>query len=327
MRQVPCRASCVICRFLEAVSFIAGLDYVGQNWQADTPPGGKEYEVLVKTRKKPTASPAAGKANKAPPKRAAQKNAGKTAKKSENKAAGKPKSKTGEETPKGFLSRIRRKLLIILLIVIAYPFVFTIIYKIPFIHPVSHLMVYEAIFGDGASRNWLELEDISPNLRRSILMSEDGQYCSHHGVDWGALKEVAEDALEGKATRGASTITMQLAKNLFLWNGRSYLRKGLEIPIAMWIDLVLGKRRAMEIYLNIVELDSGKFGVEEGAKSYFGISARDMSRRQAALLAVTLPNPKGRNAAKPTRSMGRVARIVERRARQGKFYVQCVFDQ
>ena len=158
-------------------------------------------------------------------------------------------------------------------------------------------------------------------------MSEDGQYCSHHGVDWGEMKAVVDEFMEGEETRGASTITMQTAKNLFLWNGRSYLRKALELPLAIYLDLVLSKRRLFEIYLNIVEWDTGVYGIEAASQHYFGRPASELTARQAALLAVTLPNPDDRNPANPTGRQARLADRVQRLAAQSGDYVGCVKPQ
>ena len=104
------------------------------------------------------------------------------------------------------------------------------------------------------SRQWIDFNAISPSLPRSVVGSEDAKFCSHHGIDWGALQDVIDDAEDGEVARGGSTITQQVAKNLFLWPGRSVVRKALELPLALWIDLVLPKQRILEIYLNIAEL-------------------------------------------------------------------------
>lgn len=231
-----------------------------------------------------------------------------------------------EKKPRSF--RLRRFFLrfaiAFICLVIAVPALLLGIYRLEFVHPVSTLMIREAIVGDGARREWVDIEDVAPVLYHSVLSSEDGQFCSHSGVDWGALNQVIEDAIDGEKTRGASTITMQLVKNLFLWPERSFVRKGLEIPYALMADLILPKKRIMEIYLNIAEWDKGIFGVELAAQTYFGRSAASLGPRYSSLLAVTLPNPKARNAAKPTRSMDRVARIVQRRAKASGAYVQCL---
>jgi monofunctional glycosyltransferase len=218
-----------------------------------------------------------------------------------------------------------RRLIKTVAALIAAPLILTLLYALPFVRPVSTLMLWDLVTFNGYSRDWKSIDDISPNLKHSVIMSEDGQFCRHHGVDLGELRGVVEDALEGESPRGASTITMQLAKNLFLWNGRSLLRKGLELPLAAYIDLVLSKRRIMEIYLNIAEWGpDGVYGIGAGAAYHFGIDAASMSRRQAALLTVTLPNPVLRKPAKPSRGLSNIARIVERRARAAGDYVACL---
>ena len=132
------------------------------------------------------------------------------------------------------------------------------------------------------------------------MASEDARFCQHGGVDWEALRDVVEAADEDGPARGASTIPMQTAKNLFLWPSRSYIRKGLELPVALYLDLIWPKRRMMENYLNIAEWGEGVFGAEAAARRYFGKSARDLTRREAALLATALPNPFRRNPARPS---------------------------
>jgi len=198
------------------------------------------------------------------------------------------------------------------------------LYRFEFVHPVSTLMIRESLVGQGANREWIDIDDVAPVLYQSVLSSEDGKFCSHNGVDWDELNQVIENAIDGEKTRGASTITMQLVKNLFLWPDRSFIRKGLEIPYALMAELILPKKRIMEIYLNIAEWDEGIFGIELAARKYFNRSAANLGPRYSSLLTVTLPNPKKRNAAKPTRSMDRVARIIQRRAKVSGAYVQCL---
>jgi monofunctional biosynthetic peptidoglycan transglycosylase len=204
------------------------------------------------------------------------------------------------------------------------PVVLTLLYLAPVVHPVSTLMLRDLVTLDGYRRDWAPLEEIAPVLVHSVIMSEDGQFCSHDGIDWAALNAVIDDALSGEPTRGASTIPMQTVKNLFLWQGRSFVRKALEAPLALGFDLVVSKRRTMEIYLNIVEWAPGVYGAEAAAQHHFGRSAKDLTRRQAALLAVTLPNPHARNPAKPTAGLNRLAGIIERRAEQAGSHVRCV---
>ena len=206
----------------------------------------------------------------------------------------------------------------------AVPAVLTLLYIPSFVHPVSTLMLRDLVTFSGYDRRWVPLEDIAPVLAHSVMMSEDGQFCRHYGVDLGELKGVLQDALAGEQTRGASTITMQTVKNLFLWNGRSFLRKALELPLAIWFDLVVPKRRMMEIYLNIAEWGPNIYGIEAASQHYFGKPAKQLTRRQAALLAVTLPSPATRNPAKPSGGLKRLAAVIERRAAGAGDYVRCL---
>ena len=253
----------------------------------------------------------------------------KTGKNASSALASKPKGKKPEAVKrkkprlslKQFAIRFVAAFVVLIFLVPAF---LLFLYRFEFLHPVSTLMVKESLIGHGAKREWIAIDDMAPVLYQSVLSSEDGKFCSHSGVDWEALNKVIEDAIDGEKTRGASTITMQLVKNLFLWPNRSFIRKGLEVPYAMMAELILPKKRIMEIYLNIAEWDKGIFGVELAAQKYFNRSAAKLGPRYSSLLAVTLPNPKQRNAAKPTRSMDRVARIVQRRAKASGAYVQCL---
>ena len=204
-------------------------------------------------------------------------------------------------------------LLLVLLAVLLLPYLIAPFYRAG--HPVSTLMAWRWMTGAPVSRQWIDFNAISPSLPRSVVASEDTNFCRHHGVDWGALREAIDDAQEGERLRGASTITQQVAKNLFLWPGRSVVRKALELPLAMWIDLVLPKQRILEIYLNIAELGpSGQFGAEAGSNYAFGHSASTLSPREAALLAAILPNPVRRSARNPGRGVNRLAGIYMARA-------------
>lgn len=222
-------------------------------------------------------------------------------------------------------TRILRRVVLLAFVLLVAPYLLILLYTPTFVHPVSTLMVRDLVLLNGYDRRWTALEDISPNLVQSVMMSEDGQFCRHDGVDWGEMKAVVQEALEGENTRGASTIPMQTAKNLFLWNGRSFVRKGLELPLAIVADFVWPKRRMMEIYLNVAEWGPGIYGAEAAAQHHFGVSAADLTRGQAALLAVSLPNPKTRIAGKPGRGMQRLAGVVERRARGSGEYITCIY--
>jgi monofunctional glycosyltransferase len=160
------------------------------------------------------------------------------------------------------------------------------------------------------------LDRIAPVLPATVISSEDGRFCSHYGIDWEEIRDAIDEADDLSEARGGSTITQQLAKNLFLWGGRSYLRKALEFPLALWIDLALPKRRILEIYLNIAEWGpNGQFGAEAGARYAFGKSARDLSAREAATLAAILPNPHRRSARLPGPAVRRLAAVYETRGR------------
>ncbi|HWK66206.1 MAG TPA: transglycosylase domain-containing protein [Rhizobiaceae bacterium] len=204
------------------------------------------------------------------------------------------------------------------------PALLTILYLPSFVHPVSTLMLRDLVTLQGYDRRWVPIEDVAPVLLHSVIMSEDGQFCSHFGVDLGELNAVIDDAMAGETTRGASTIPMQTVKNLFLWSGRSYLRKALELPLAIYFDMVMPKRRIMEIYVNVVEWGPNIYGIEAAAQRHFGRPARELTRRQAALLAITLPNPAKRDPAHPSAGMRRLASVIERRASRAGAYVGCL---
>ena len=204
-------------------------------------------------------------------------------------------------------------MLLILLVALALPYLVAPLYRVG--HPVSTLMAWRYLTGAPVSRQWIDFSAISPSLPASVVAAEDAHFCKHHGVDWGALREAIDDAQEGEPLRGASTITQQVAKNLFLWPGRSVVRKALEFPLALWIDLVLPKPRTLEIYLNIAELGpGGQFGAQAGSLYAFGHPASALSPREAALLASILPNPIRRSARNPGPGVRRLAGIHMARA-------------
>src|SRR5882724_11183697 len=209
--------------------------------------------------------------------------------------------------------RIARNLLLILLAVLLLPYLLAPLYRLG--HPVSTLMVWRWLTGSPVSRQWIDFGAISPALPRSVVGSEDAKFCSHHGIDWDALQDVIDDAGDGEVARGGSTITQQAAKNLFLWPGRSVIRKGLELPLALWIDFVLPKQRILEIYLNIAEMGpSGQFGAEAASQYAFGRPAAALSAREAALLAAVLPNPVKRSARSPGPGVRRLSGTYMARA-------------
>ena len=214
-------------------------------------------------------------------------------------------------------SRLLRVALVIAGVILLAPYVLLPLYR--FVNPVSTLMVWRWVTGHRVERTYVPLQQIAPALPLSVIVAEDGRYCSHHGVDFQELRGIVEDAEDFGDLRGGSTVTQQTVKNLFLWQGRSVVRKVLELPLALWADLVLPKARIMEIYLNIAEWGpNGQFGAEAGSRFAFGKSARQLGAREAALLAAILPNPVVCSARQPRSEVQRLAGIyVARGARPG----------
>ena len=209
-----------------------------------------------------------------------------------------------------------------LTIVIAWPLVMTLIYGVVPV-PVSNLMIMRLFKGNGFAKSWVSYAAISPNLPRAVLASEDQRFCSHHGVDWIEFQDAMDSGDEGPS-RGASTISMQVAKNMFLWEGRSFIRKGLEMPLALYMDGVLTKRRMMEIYLNIVEWGPGVYGAEAAAQHHFGKSASKLTAREAALLAAVLPNPIKRDAGHPSAKVRAIAARIQDSMNTMDGYLTCL---
>jgi monofunctional glycosyltransferase len=212
--------------------------------------------------------------------------------------------------------RLRRRfrlLAIAIIGLIAAPYAIAPLYRV--IDPVSMPMLWRWMTGAPVVRVVVPLSHMAPALPLAVIVAEDGSFCRNHGIDLGAMREAWMQSEDLAEARGASTITQQTAKNLFLWSGHSVVRKALEIPLAVWINLVLPKRRVLEIYLNIAEWGpNGEFGAESGARWAFGKSARDLNPREAAELAAILPNPVTRDAGAPSTLVRRLAGLYERRA-------------
>jgi monofunctional biosynthetic peptidoglycan transglycosylase len=189
--------------------------------------------------------------------------------------------------------------------------------------PASALMLGQRLTGTPITQRWVALERISPNLHLAVILSEDARFCSHSGVDWDELEEAIERARDGIA-RGGSTISMQVVKNLFLWPSRSYLRKAIEIPLAYVIEAAWSKRRILEIYLNIAEWGPGVFGAEAASRYHFRKPASLLAPREAALLAVALPNPFERQAGSPGPGTLRLADTLLLRMRAARGNAGCV---
>ena len=227
-----------------------------------------------------------------------------------------------------YLDRLKpwqRRLVYALAFIIAWPIVMTLVYTaVP--PPFSNLMILRLFTGNGIHKDWVSLNEMSPQLPNAVITSEDARFCDHNGVDWVEFQGVVDDVFDDDEgpIRGASTISMQTAKNLFLWDGRSFIRKGLEIPMAYWMDLVLSKRRMIEIYLNIVEWAPGVYGAEAASQFHFRKPAAKLTKREAALLAAVLPNPIKRKAGKPSKHVSFIAnRIMSRMNGMGS-YLACL---
>jgi monofunctional biosynthetic peptidoglycan transglycosylase len=220
------------------------------------------------------------------------------------------KPKSASARPAGL--RLVKILALVLLAVLLLPYLLTLIYR--FVNPVSTLMLARWATGKRVERTFVPVDRMAPPLPMTVIASEDGHFCTHRGIDFQELRDAIDNADDLSEVRGSSTITQQVAKNLFLWPGRSLVRKALEFPLALWIDLTLPKWRVLEIYLNIAEWGpSGQFGAEAGSRYAFGKSVRTISAREAALVAAVLPNPHRRSARQPGPAVRRLAGIYEAR--------------
>jgi monofunctional biosynthetic peptidoglycan transglycosylase len=165
--------------------------------------------------------------------------------------------------------------------------------------PVTLTMLTNAIDGRGISKDWMPLSRMDPDMARAAIAAEDARFCQHHGFDFTAIQKAMAHNEKGKRVHGGSTISQQTAKNVFLWQGRSWLRKGLEAYFTVLIETLWGKRRIMEMYLNVAETGIGTYGVNAGAIRYFHHDASHMSPTEAARMVAVLPLPKVRGAVAP----------------------------
>ena len=178
--------------------------------------------------------------------------------------------------------------LAVIMVVILHIYALTLRFVAP---PGTILMVQRANAGADIRQNWTPITDISPNVIYAVIGAEDSRFCEHSGIDWQAVETVMEERQAGRSKRGGSTITQQTAKNVFLTNTGGWMRKLPQAWMALFIDKVWGKRRVMEVYLNVAEWGDGVFGIEAAAQVRFGKSAKDINAGEAALLAAVLPNP------------------------------------
>jgi monofunctional biosynthetic peptidoglycan transglycosylase len=165
--------------------------------------------------------------------------------------------------------------------------------------PITLTMIPDAFNGNGITKSWTPLSSMSPNMARAAIAGEDGKFCTHHGFDWDAMKIAQRANANGHRIRGGSTISQQTAKNVFLWQGGGYFRKGIEAWFTFLIENIWGKKRIMEVYLNVAETGIGTYGAEAGAQRYYRHGAAHLSPVEAARIAAVLPLPKRRDAVDP----------------------------
>jgi monofunctional biosynthetic peptidoglycan transglycosylase len=218
---------------------------------------------------------------------------------------------------------LRRAVIALLLVFVALPLALILLYRVvpP---PVTPLMLIRLAQGQGLERDWVSLDAISPHLREAVVAAEDNLFCEHRGFDWRSLENAAKAFAAGERAGGGSTISMQTAKNLFLWPSRSIVRKGLEVPLTAAIELLWPKRRIIEVYLNIAELGPGIYGAEAAARHYFDRPASDLSATQAARLAAVLPNPLEWSPQPAGDYVARRAETIRMRIRQLGPMLDCV---
>jgi monofunctional biosynthetic peptidoglycan transglycosylase len=181
--------------------------------------------------------------------------------------------------------------------------------------PITYLMARDMLSGHHVEKAWVPMPLMARTLPRAVIGAEDANFCGHHGFDLAAIQKAAQANLEGRKLRGGSTISQQTAKNAFLWPGRSWVRKGLEAWFTGLIEIFWGKPRIMEVYLNIVEMGPGIYGMAAASDHYFGRRVDRISAAQAARLAAILPQPILRSVNKPSKSTRRYARRIEKRVR------------
>lgn len=217
----------------------------------------------------------------------------------------------------------RRIVAALLIVFVALPALGTALYRVVPV-PATPLMLIRLVEGEGLAKDWVALSAVSPHMPVAVLAGEDNLFCRHNGFDWEQLRAAVDDWRAGEGLRGASTVSMQTAKNLFLWPGRNLVRKGLEAYLTVWLEAFWPKRRIMEAYLNIAEWAPGVYGVEAAARHHFGVAAADLSPTQAARLAAVLPSPRRWSAGNPGPYVQQRTRTLLTRMNQIAPIVDCL---
>ena len=230
----------------------------------------------------------------------------------------KGKKPAGKKSGKKRRGRFWRILLWIIGGYVAFSLLLTLAYR--WVNPpITPLMVGRSLGGEPRMKSWVPLEDISPKLVQAAVASEDNRFCGHRGFDFSAIQRAIDHNKTHERKWGASTISQQTAKNVFLWPGRSWIRKGFEVYYTFLIEHLWGKERIMEVYLNVIEMGHGIYGAEAASQQYFHCSAKKLNAQQAALLTACYPNPRRWNPAHPTpyirRSAARIQRLMPKMGR------------
>ena len=229
-------------------------------------------------------------------------------------------------TPRGLSRTWRKRILILLVALLVIPAMQVAVVR--FIDPpVTLPMLIDragAMFSSGPKHplryHWIDLPQIPEMFLEHLWISEDQRFFQHEGFDWKELEVALKEAeRKEKSVRGVSTITNQCARSIFLWQGRSWIRKGLESYYTIWMEMLLSKRRILELYANVIEMGRGIYGVEAASQHYFGVNARGLTRQQSAMLAAVLPNPKGWDPTKPNRTLRWRQRRILQREREANF--------
>lgn len=213
------------------------------------------------------------------------------------KSTSNKKKQPAKKSPGGFIKKTFRFLGKFCLWFLGISVFLVVVFKfvpVPFTPLMAIRAIENKMDGKGmySSHEWVPIEDISKNMQRAVIASEDGTFLTHHGFDFNAIQKAMVNNEKGKRLKGGSTISQQTAKNVFLWQGRSYIRKGLEAYFTVLIELIWGKERIMEVYLNSIEMGDGVYGVQAAAEHWYGKTASNLTKNEAAGIAAILPNPR-----------------------------------
>jgi monofunctional glycosyltransferase len=253
--------------------------------------------------------------------------AGNSRSKGTRRGSAKPSWRAGgwKALPLAFRRWTRRVAAALLIVFVIAPLTLIVIYRFVPV-PVTPLMLIRLVEGEGLSKDWVSWHEIAVPMRQSVVASEDNLFCEHSGFDWESLEAAAKAYAAGERAGGGSTISMQTAKNLFLWPSRSVVRKGLEVPLTATLELLWPKQRILEVYLNIAEWGPGIYGIEAAARHYFKRPARELSLAQASRLAAVLPNPLEWRPQPADSYVAQRSAVIRTRVRQLGPLLDCVSD-